>query len=114
MADASVSQGSSSGSEIENGKFFAAIGYVSILFLVPLVLKKDNKFAVFHGKQGLVLFILEVAASILKVIPAIGDVVAMLAFVVCGILSLLGIVKVLMNEYWEMPVIADIAKKVNL
>ncbi len=114
MADASVSKGSSADPDIENGKFFAAIGYVSILFLVPLVLKKDNKFAVFHGKQGLVLFILEVAASILKVIPAVGDVIAMLAFVVCGILSLLGIVKVLMSEYWEMPVIADIAKKINL
>ena len=114
MSEPSVSQPPSSESDVENGKFFAAIGYVSILFIVPLVLKRDNKFAVFHGKQGLVLFILEVAASILKVIPAVGDVIAMLAFVVCGILSLLGIVKVLMNEYWEMPVVSDIASKINL
>ncbi|MDD5084962.1 MAG: hypothetical protein PHE61_02830 [Candidatus Omnitrophica bacterium] len=101
-------------SVVEDGKFFAAIGYISILFLVPLILKKDNKFALFHGKQGLVLFILEVAAGIIKIIPIIGDVVFTLAFVVCGILSLMGIIKVLMNEYWEMPVVYDIASKITI
>lgn len=100
--------------QISEGKFFAAVGYVSILCLVPLVLKKKNSFALFHGKQGLVLFILEFAAGILKVVPAVGDVVFTLAFVVCGILSLVGILKVLMNEYWEMPLIYDIAHKITL
>lgn len=100
--------------EIQEGKFFAAVGYLSLLCFVPLLLKKGNRFAQFHGKQGLVLFILEVAASILKAIPALGDVVFTLAFVVLGILSLVGIVKVLMGEYWEMPVIQDIAGKISL
>ena len=100
--------------EIQEGKFFAAVGYVFLLCFVPLVLKKGNRFAQFHGKQGLVLFILEIAASILKVIPALGDVVFTLAFVVLGILSLVGIMKVLMGEYWEMPVIHEIASKISL
>ncbi len=99
---------------ISEGKFFALIGYVSVLCLVPLILKRDNKFAVFHGKQGLVLFILEVAAAIMKSIPAIGDVVFSLAFVVLGILSLIGIMKVLMNEYWEMPYVHEIAQKISI
>jgi len=99
---------------ITDGKFFALIGYVSVLCLVPLILKKDNKFAVFHGKQGLVLFILEVAAAILKSIPAIGEVVFSLAFVVLGILSLIGIIKVLMNEYWEMPYVSEVARKISI
>ncbi len=99
---------------IEEGKFFAIIGYISILCLVPLLLKKENKFALFHGKQGLVLFIFEVAAGILKAIPALGDLIFTIVFVVCGVLSLVGIVQVLMNQYWEMPVIGDIAKKVSL
>ena len=100
--------------EIQEAKFFAAIGYLSVLCFVPLLLKKGNRFAQFHGKQGLVLFILEVAASILKAIPALGDVVFTLAFVVLGILSLVGIVKVLMGEYWEMPVIQEVASKISL
>ena len=101
-------------SVIQEGKFFALIGYVSVLCLVPLILKKDNKFAVFHGKQGLVLFILEVAAAILKSIPAIGEVVFSLAFVILGILSLIGIVKVLMSEYWEMPYVYEVAQKISI
>lgn len=100
--------------EIQEGKFFAAVGYLGVLCFVPLLLKKGNRFAQFHGKQGLVLFILEVAASILKAVPALGDVVFTLAFVVLGILSLVGIVKVLMGEYWEMPVVQEVANKISL
>ncbi len=100
--------------EVQEGKFFAAVGYLSVLCFVPLLLKKGNRFAQFHGKQALVLFILEVAASILKAIPALGDIVFTLSFVVFGILSLVGIVKVLMGEYWEMPVIQEVANKISL
>ncbi|MFA6600810.1 MAG: hypothetical protein WCU74_07360 [Candidatus Omnitrophota bacterium] len=100
--------------EIQDGKFFAAIGYVSVLCFVPLFLKKQNKFAQFHGKQALVLFIFEIAASILKTVPALGDLVFTIGFVVFGILSLVGIVKVLMGEYWEMPVVYDIANRISL
>ena len=100
--------------EVQEGKFFAAIGYISLLCFVPLFLKKGNRFAQFHGKQALVLFILEVAASILKAIPALGDVVFTLAFVILGILSLVGVMKVLMGECWEMPVVHEIASKISL
>jgi len=100
--------------DVEEGKFFALVGYISILCFVPLLLKKENQFSLFHGKQGLVLFIFEVAASIMKVIPALGDLIFTLVFVACGVLSLVGIIQVLMNRYWEMPVVGDIAKKITL
>jgi len=99
--------------EVQDAKFFAAIGYLSFLCFVPLALKKDNKFALFHGKQALVLFILELAAAILKVVPALGDLVFTLSFVVFGILSLIGIVKVLMGERWEIPVVHEIAERIT-
>ncbi len=101
-------------SVIQEGKFFAAIGYLSILCFVPLVLKKDNAFAQFHGRQALVLFIFELAAAIIKSIPVIGDVVFSFAYVVLGIASLLGVVHVLMSEYWQMPVVYNIASKITL
>lgn len=99
---------------VQEGKFFAAVGYIFVLCFVPLLLKKDNAFAQFHGRQALVLFIFELAASIVKSIPVIGDVVFSFAYVVCGIASLLGIVRVLMNEYWQMPVVHNIANKITL
>ena len=107
-------RGSVQGPEIQDAKFFAAIGYLNILCFVPLVLKKGNKFAQFHGKQALVLFILEIAAGILKVVPVLGDLMFTVAFVVFGILSLIGIVKVLMGECWEMPVIYEVSNRITL
>ncbi|MFZ5801982.1 MAG: DUF4870 domain-containing protein [Candidatus Omnitrophota bacterium] len=101
-------------SEVEEAKFFAAVGYLNVLCFVPLFLKKQNRFAQFHGKQALVVFILEIAASILKIVPVVGDLVFAVAFVVFGILSVVGIIKVLMGEYWEMPVIYEISAKINL
>ena len=100
--------------EIQDGKFFAAIGYLNVLCFVPIFLKKGNKFAQFHGRQAIVLFILEVAAGLISIIPAIGDLVSRFAFVVFGILSLIGIMKVLMEEYWEMPVIYEISTRITL
>ena len=100
--------------DVQDGKFFAAIGYLSVLCFVPLSLKKDNQFAQFHGKQALVLFIFEIAAGILKMVPALGDLVFSVAFVVFGILSLVAIVKVLMGERWEMPVVYEISNKITL
>ncbi|MBI5144164.1 MAG: zinc ribbon domain-containing protein, partial [Candidatus Omnitrophica bacterium] len=43
--------------EVLEGKPFAILSYLWILCLVPLILKKENRFAMFHAKQGLVLFI---------------------------------------------------------
>ena len=99
--------------EIQDAKFFAAVGYLNVLCFVPIILKKGNRFAQFHGKQALVLFILEIAAGILGILPAVGELVSQVVIVVCGILSLIGIIKVLMGEYWEMPVVHEIASRIT-
>ena len=100
--------------EIRAGKLFAAIGYFSFLCFVPLFLNRDNKFAQFHGRQALVLFIFELAASMLKVIPILGEVIVKVAWAGFGILSLIAVVRVLMNEYWELPLISSVARKMTL
>lgn len=99
---------------IQDGKFFAAMGYISLLCFVPLVLKKENSFAQFHGKQALVLFIFEVAVSILKALPILGDLVYTVGFVVFGMVSLVAIIRVLMGERWEIPLVHDIAERISL
>ena len=98
---------------IQKSRFFAAIGYLSFLCFVPLFLKRDNKFAQFHGRQGLILFILEFALGILIVVPVVGEVIFRFACLLFWIFSLTGIVKVFMNQYWQMPVIYPIASKVT-
>ena len=99
--------------EIQDAKFFAAVGYINVLCLVPLILKKNNAFAQFHGKQALVIFILELAAGILRVVPVLGEIVFTVSFVVLGLVSLFAMVKVLMGEKWRIPVVADVAERIS-
>ncbi len=100
--------------EIQEGKVFGVIAYLWILCLVPLLLKKENKFALFHAKQGLVLFICEIALWIIGIIPIIGWLISVLGSLACGILALVGIIQALMGNYWKMPLLGDYAEKINI
>jgi uncharacterized membrane protein len=102
---------------VAEGKVWAILAYLGILCLLPLLLKKENKFALFHGKQGLVLFIGEVAIAILNVIPILGllgQILWFMGVIVFGILSLIGIIQALMGRYWKMPVVCDVAEKFKI
>lgn len=100
--------------ETREGKFFAVISYIGFLCVVSLVLKKENKFAVYHGKQGLVLFVLEVASFILSVIPALGAFLRTFGILIFGLVSLWGILQALMGNCKRIPFVSDIAEKIIL
>ncbi len=100
--------------EIQEGKFFAVISYISFLCIVSLVLKKDNKFAVYHAKQGLVLFVIEVACFILSIIPLLGAFLRIFGTVIFILVSLWSILQVLMGNSHRIPVVSEIADNVVL
>lgn len=100
--------------EIQEGKIFAVLGYLWILCFIPLLFKKENKFALFHAKQGLVLFIAELALWLISIIPFLGWIIGLLGSIACGILSLIGVIQSLMGEYWKAPLISDYAEKIKL
>ena|SRR3989338_7378258 len=100
--------------EIQEGKVLALLSYLGILCLIPLLLKKDNKFVLFHGKQGLVLFLGELAVGIISIIPFLGWFIGFISIILFGIISLVGIVQVLMGNYWKIPVAAGLAEKFNI
>jgi len=100
--------------DIQEGKIYAVIGYLGILCFAPLLFKKENKFALFHGKQGLVLFLGELAVLIISVIPFLGWFLGYIGFLIFGVLSLIGIIQALMGNYWKIPIISDIADKFNI
>ncbi|MEA1909847.1 MAG: hypothetical protein U9M89_02410 [Patescibacteria group bacterium] len=41
-------------------KVFAALSYLSALFIIPWVVKKDDSYVKFHLQQGITLFVIEV------------------------------------------------------
>ncbi len=97
-----------------SGNAYAILSYLWILCLIPLLMKKDDEFVLFHAKQGLMLFIVEVAIGIIGIIPFLGWLIVMLGTLACGILSIMGIIQVLMGNMWKMPVIGDWAEKITV
>ncbi len=101
--------------KIEDNHVLAAIGYIWLLFLVPLLLKKDDQFCQFHAKQGLVLFILSLIVIILGGIPVLGWLLIMpIGWIVVAILALLGFINALRGREWEMPVLGKYAQKIKI
>ncbi|MBU1104271.1 hypothetical protein L6255_02250 [Candidatus Parcubacteria bacterium] len=85
---------------------YGALCYFWVLSLVFLILKKDDEFVKFHAKQGLVLFV----ASFLTWVPLIGWLVAFGVF----LLAVAGFIKALQGEKYRLPIVADLAEKLNL
>ena len=55
--------GQTNQSEVDSGKVMAILSYFGILVLIPYFSEKNNSFVVFHAKQGLNLFILEIIVA---------------------------------------------------
>lgn len=100
---------------VEEGMVWAIIGYLGILFLVPLLAKKDNKFALYHTKQGLILFIAEIVvaivAGILGFIPVLGIIIMWLLWLAILVLFIIGIINAATGKYKALPVIGAWAEK---
>jgi len=94
------------------GMFFCGVG-----FLFVLAFKKEDNYAMHYGKQGLVMFaafvIWAIASFILVFIPIIGWFLSILAWVVLGILWLIGVIYSLSGEKKVIPLIGKYAERWN-
>lgn len=91
--------------DVETAKGTAWLSYLGILWLIPLLTMKENTFAKFHVKQGIMLTILWVASTVLAVIPIIGWLADLVIWVFAIIMMVMGIVNSLNGKYWEMPIL---------
>lgn len=92
--------------DVRQNKIWALLSYFHVLFLIPLLAKRDSKFAQFHAKQGLVMFI----AWWFVWIPILGWLMGLLLLIAWVI----AVIKVLQGQYWRIPVIGDFAEKLNI
>jgi uncharacterized membrane protein len=93
----------------------ACLSYLGILFLIPLLAKKDSKFCMFHAKQGLALFIVSIIISFLGMIPLLGwFIILPLGMLFVLILAIWGIVAALQGKETKLPLIGSLAEKFDL
>ncbi|MEW6201231.1 MAG: DUF4870 domain-containing protein [bacterium] len=95
----------------------AVIGYTGILLgavtiipflgafsLVPLLARDGrDKFAYFHGRQALKLWIWEICAVSSLLIPVIGYLIWIFSYLFCVFFSAAGIYHSLQGKYWRLP-----------
>ncbi len=95
----------------EDKNLIAILSYIGILFLVPLLAAKDNPFAQFHAKQGLVLFIAEIATMVIAWIPILGWLIGFVCWIIWLVLSIIGIINVVSGKQTPLPIIGKFAEK---
>ncbi len=98
--------------DVLEGKVLAILSYLSILCIIPLIFQKDNRFVLAHSKQGLVLFVAEVAVFILHII--LGTWFLKLGMFALLSLSFFGLLAVLRGQHIQIPFVSSIAEKITL
>ncbi|MEI9966420.1 MAG: hypothetical protein WDN67_02055 [Candidatus Moraniibacteriota bacterium] len=96
--------------DIEKNRLVAALSYLGLLFLIPLLLKTDSPFAQFHARQGLVLAIVFFIGSFFFWIPLFG----WAAFIMVALVDIYALIKTLSGEAWEVPGAQTVLQKLNL
>ncbi len=106
--------------DVEDGKVFAFLAtFLSIIgFIIVLLVKKDNKYAMFYAKQGLVLFIaavvVGVAGWVLIFIPVLGWLAMIVLQLLMTVLWFISWIYALSGEEKEIPLIGQYAKQIKI
>jgi uncharacterized membrane protein len=121
----------------QNAILLAAIGYVPLLFFLPLFTGTREPFARFHGRQSLVMFgaivFFNIGVEVTDFIlgrtmgamfllgPFFRAVAWLIHYPVGGlvaatyaVLLLMGIVQAATGQYWRIPVVGAYAERLNL
>ena len=115
-----VKKHKSSSKDVEEGKIFAFLAtFLSIIgFIIVLLTKKDNKYAMFYAKQGLVLFIaavvIGIASWILVFIPILGWIAMIVLQIILTVLWFISWIYALSGEEKEIPIVGKYAEKINI
>lgn len=101
--------------DINQNRLYAAISYLWILCFVPMIWRRNSHFAMHHGRQGIVLLIIEFFGLLIKwFIPFFGYFISMLLGFLIAILVLFGIINALDGKYWHMPILGRYAKEIKI
>lgn len=96
----------------------ALISYIAIGCFIIFFLEKQSKFAKYHAMQAIILWVcglaLTIVTNILSVIPIIGILFGILAGLIglaILVINIICIYKAYQGEWFELPIIGQIAMK---
>ncbi len=92
-------------------KLMAAIGYLGVLCLVPLIFNRDDAYVDFHARQGLVLWVWGVLAIFSLHIPVLGPFFFSSSVFFITLMTLVGLLSVLLRKRWKLPIVSYFSYK---
>lgn len=96
----------------EKKMLIGVLSYISILVVAAYLMGKDDPSTHFHIKQGVVLFVIEIATwVILTMIPFLFPILA-LVHIGLVVLAIIGIINALRTKEKELPLVGGFAKHV--
>jgi uncharacterized membrane protein len=94
-----------------NRNLMIVLSYIWILFLIPLLVEKEDKEVQWHAKHGLVLSVVEFLLQMVLSVTGIGCFFAPFVFLAFLVIRLMAIVKGLNGERFTVPVLSEYADK---
>ncbi|MBN2248039.1 MAG: DUF4870 domain-containing protein [Coriobacteriia bacterium] len=101
------------GAPSDTGKILAGIGYLTgIVALIAILIEpyKDERFVRVHAFQALALYVVMIVASVLNVIPVLGQIVWLVASIAVFVFAIIGAVKAFQGQEYEMPIVYGFIK----
>ncbi len=97
----------------EDRRMAAVMAYIPFLCFVPLIRMRDDPYAYFHARQGLILFFLEIVAFIFS-FPHLSQFFWTVIIIGCIGAAIAGIIFAIQGKMHRLPVIGDIADRLRM
>lgn len=97
----------------EERRMAAVMAYIPFLCFVPLIKMRDDPYAYFHARQGIVLFFLEIIAFIFS-FPHLSQLFWTVIIIACIGAAVAGIVFAVQGKMYKLPIIGDLADRLRM
>jgi len=97
----------------EERRMAAIMAYIPFLCFVPLIKMRDDKYAYFHARQGLVLFFVEIVAFIFT-FPHLSQLFWTAILIGCIGAAVAGVIFAIQGKMYRLPLIGDLADKLRM
>lgn len=105
--------------DIDEHKLMGILSYILFLFIIPVIVCPNSKYARYHANQGCVLFIVEflwgvlfnIVAFVLGWLPLVGTLITVIGWVAEAalfVVAIIGIINVINGKAKDLPVIGKV------
>lgn len=97
----------------DTGKILAGLGYLTGIVAIVAILMdpyKNERFVRVHAFQAIALYVVMIVASLLNIIPILGQIVWLVAWIAVAVFAIIGAIKAFQGQFYEMPMVYGFVK----